>query len=446
MKTKIALVSSILALILFPLGIIVLYPSILPVYAPVHPLAREKLVLAYYYPWYANSTNYNDPARGITESEDPNGWIRWVGYNYTLAPTLTEEDIFYWEHGRERNYSMASVAHWPKEGMFDSSDPDYILRTFEKCRRAGIDVLICDYGNHLGWQNNIMNNTMTIADELLARGEWAPKITFMVGTTENYAGYCDWHAAEHNLTIGDGGDCLAFHIGYAMDLILKHPSCFKVDGKPVIFTWSHYVPGIEIWTSAMNKLRQKYDFFLLADWGYYKPGPIPPAWLALVDGVVHYNPVGHLSNIGPVPNYPNKYTNLWWLDWANDPSDPNKGIAPEIVQHSEIISPTIRQMYANLDRYLRLNGKFFAPTVIPGYDDRMIYPHARSYVGRTGTTNYGLRQTYDGMWEDALASDPSWVVICSWNEWHEGTEIDESVEYGDFYIQRTGYYANLLKT
>jgi hypothetical protein len=413
---------------------------------PIHPLAKEKLVLAYYYAWYANATNYTDLDRGIFEHGDPTQWIRWVGYNYSIAPNLTKEEEFYWQYGNERNFSMASVAHWPKEGMFDSSDPEYIKRTFQKCKEAGIDVLICDYGNWLGWQNEIINNTMTVADELIMAGEWAPKITILWGVSRtDFPNYCDWHAETHNLTKGNGADCMFFHFSYIMDIMLKHPSCFKVEGKPVIFTWSHYVPGYELWAEAMTRMRAKYDFYLLADWGYYKPGPIPPKWLDLVDGVIYYNPVGYLFNSGPVPNTPNKYTNLWWLDWANDIDDPNKGVAPAITRHNEVQSPTIRQMYQNMNRYLRQNGKFFAPTVIPGYDDRMIYPHADSYVGRANTTNYGPRQTYDGMWEDALACDPYWVVICSWNEWHEGTEIDESVEYGKYYIDRTEYYANQFK-
>jgi hypothetical protein len=442
-----------------PLLIIVLISGFLPIFydlfydslirsqLPVHSLAKQKYVLAYYYPWYANATNYTDPARGIFEHGQGTEWIRWVGYNYTIAPNLTEQDIFYWRYGKERNYSMASVAHWPVEGMFDSSDPEYILRTFEKVRQAGIDVLICDYGNWLGWQNEIINNTMTVADELLKQGKWAPKITMLMGVSRtDYQEYCNWHADSHNITKNNGEECLAFHFSYMYEIMLQHESFFKVDGKPVIFTWSHYVPGYELWKNAMTILRQKYDFYLLADWGYYKPGPIPEKWLELVDGVVYYNPVGYLYNSGPVPNTPNKYQNLWWLDWKNDPQDPNKGVAPEITRHSHLQSPTIRQMYINMDRYMRNRGKFFAPTVISGYDDRMIYPHADSYVGRTHTTNYGARQTYDGMWEDALASNPSWVVICSWNEWHEGTEIDESVEYGRFYIDRTTYYSNLLKS
>nr|MDO8119002.1 hypothetical protein [Candidatus Sigynarchaeota archaeon] len=195
---------------------------------------------------------------------------------------------------------------------------------------------------------------------------------------------------------------------------------------------------------AMEMLREDYEFYIIVDWGYMKPGPPGPEWVDLFDGFVLYNPVGYLFNDAPVPNAPNKYTNLFWLDWANS-NDPNKGVAPEIIRHSQIQSPTIKTMFRDVKRYYASLNKFWAPTVIPGYDDRMIYPHEHSYVGRNHTTNYGARLTYDGMWEDALAIDPPWVMVCSWNEIHEGTEIDASVEYGDLFINRTAYYSGIFK-
>jgi len=45
------------------------------------------------------------------------------------------------------------------------------------------------------------------------------------------------------------------------------------------------------------------------------------------------------------------------------------------------------------------------------------------------------------LWEEALRANPDWVLITSWNEWHEGSEIEPSWEYGDLYIRLTGRYA-----
>jgi len=35
----------------------------------------------------------------------------------------------------------------------------------------------------------------------------------------------------------------------------------------------------------------------------------------------------------------------------------------------------------------------------------------------------------------AIKADPDWVLITSWNEWHEGSEIEPSWEDGDAYLK-----------
>jgi hypothetical protein len=48
--------------------------------------------------------------------------------------------------------------------------------------------------------------------------------------------------------------------------------------------------------------------------------------------------------------------------------------------------------------------------------------------------------------EAALATDPQWaVLVTSWNEWPEGTQIEPSTTYGDFYLQLTAEFARRLK-
>jgi len=42
--------------------------------------------------------------------------------------------------------------------------------------------------------------------------------------------------------------------------------------------------------------------------------------------------------------------------------------------------------------------------------------------------------------EEAIKAKPDWVLITSWNEWHEGSEIEPSLEYGDKYLSLTQEY------
>ena len=59
--------------------------------------------------------------------------------------------------------------------------------------------------------------------------------------------------------------------------------------------------------------------------------------------------------------------------------------------------------------------------------------------------NGGNGTFYRDMWEKVMLSDPQWVLITSFNEWHEGTEIEPSLDYGDLYLNLTKYYYSLFE-
>ncbi|GAF89798.1 unnamed protein product, partial [marine sediment metagenome] len=83
-------------------------------------------------------------------------------------------------------------------------------------------------------------------------------------------------------------------------------------------------------------------------------------------------------------------------------------------------------------------GKISAITVIPGYDDTKIRKPGLA-VGRYGG------KLYRAQWEEAVKADPHWVLITSFNEWHEGSEIEPSVQYGRQYLDLTAEYAKSFK-
>jgi glycoprotein endo-alpha-1,2-mannosidase len=62
-------------------------------------------------------------------------------------------------------------------------------------------------------------------------------------------------------------------------------------------------------------------------------------------------------------------------------------------------------------------GLLCAPSVGPGYDARRATGDTRLRPRRQGAT-------YDSMWRGAIRSRPDVVTITSYNEWHEGTQIE----------------------
>lgn len=72
----------------------------------------------------------------------------------------------------------------------------------------------------------------------------------------------------------------------------------------------------------------------------------------------------------------------------------------------------------------------FVATVFPGFDDQIIRKR-NAVVPRNGT------KTYENSWETAARSRPDWIFISTWNEWHEGSEIEPSREHADACLRHT---------
>jgi hypothetical protein len=80
--------------------------------------------------------------------------------------------------------------------------------------------------------------------------------------------------------------------------------------------------------------------------------------------------------------------------------------------------------------------RVWAATVSPGYDDTNI-PTRLSPIFRDRAGG----AYYDTQWRAAIASRPDWVMVTSWNEWYENTQIETSERYGDEYVRRTAAWA-----
>ena len=83
--------------------------------------------------------------------------------------------------------------------------------------------------------------------------------------------------------------------------------------------------------------------------------------------------------------------------------------------------------------------KLWVATVMPGYNDVAIRPNSGFARGRDDGAYYAQS------WQAAIASNPNWVVITSFNEWPEGSYIEPSAAYGDAYIGLTAQFGGQYK-
>jgi hypothetical protein len=82
----------------------------------------------------------------------------------------------------------------------------------------------------------------------------------------------------------------------------------------------------------------------------------------------------------------------------------------------------LQHFYAGLVASAKRSDLIFIPCVSPGFNINRTF-HVKSEFHRSRR----LGRTYDDWWEKVVAADANYVAIISFNEWHEGTEIEPAV-------------------
>ena len=93
--------------------------------------------------------------------------------------------------------------------------------------------------------------------------------------------------------------------------------------------------------------------------------------------------------------------------------------------------------FASAGVQLRALNSIFSPSVGPGYVDTRAIPGSSRDLARDGGARYDL------MWSRAVNASPDWVSISTFNEWHEGSQIEPAIPFrvgGYTYRDFTGDY------
>jgi len=166
-------------------------------------------------------------------------------------------------------------------------------------------------------------------------------------------------------------------------------------GKPVIFIWDPLGGGRTLATWA--DVRARVDPH---DQTIWSAEGTDPALLGVFDGI-------HLFSAG------------YWGILAGNMAAVDQGFR------------------AKVDAYNQAHGtrKIWAAGVQPGYDDRRVPGRQNTYVvPRDGGA------TYRTSWTAAMASNPDWITISTFNEWLEGGMIEPSIHYGGPYLTLTEHF------
>ena len=182
---------------------------------------------------------------------------------------------------------------------------------------------------------------------------------------------------------------------HALNVHASRPAYLRVGGKPVIFFWRPHIWSVETWRNIRAQVDPNHTSIWIAE-------GVDMAYQAVFDG-------HHLYSNTWNPPTDLDYTNQKFARWVQE----------------------ARQRYGAT--------KYWVATVMPGYDDT-----------RTGRANAFARSReggayYERSWQSAIASQPDWIVITSFNEWPEGTYIEPSVAYGERFLDLTATWSQRFK-
>lgn len=193
----------------------------------------------------------------------------------------------------------------------------------------------------------------------------------------------------------------------------QHPAFYRNNGKPWFFIYDSYLTRVDEWASLL-KPKGKFtirntqlDAVMIGLW--VKQGEEEFFKNSGFDGFYTYFGATNFTYGSSPENW------SYMQQWAN--------------QHHQI----------------------FIPCVGPGYIDTRVRPWNAATIRDRDNGKY-----YDGMFGNAITSKAKYIGITSFNEWHEGTQIEPAIPFKDpgfhyldysplapdYYLKRTAYWVD----
>lgn len=286
--------------------------------------------------------------------------------------------------------------YYPADGLYSSNSRSDVTRQVRQMARAGIDVIAATWWGIGDYSDRSLELLFDVA------AEHDMKVCFHI---EPFP--------------GRNADTTREAIVYLLDKYSRHPAlyrCAALDNRPLIYLYDSYLSPSEDWASifkadgASTVRGTPYDVAAIGLW--VKMDEMAFMLDGGFDGFYTYFATDGFTYGSTVNNWP------------------------------------------ELARLARRHHLLFIPSVGPGYIDTRIRPwNDRNTRGREEGAYY------DRMFRAALKTGTPIISITSFNEWHEGTQIEPATpkeipgyvyeDYKphppDYYLERTRYWTDQQK-
>ena len=272
----------------------------------------------------------------------------------------------------------------PELGEYNDREPAIINQHLDWSRFAGIDFWVTSW-----WGPNSREDITTL-DHILTHPNLDDiKIALFyetTGRTDNFSQYQN----------------LAPDIEYIADHYFDHPNYLKINGRPVLFIYLTRVLSYNgNLQSSLTTMRDAasargYDIFLIGDQVFGSP-PTVAGDIALLDAVTNYDVYGSMGASG--------YATQSAVDAYYTAQAGWKSLAQSV-------------------------GTDFIPGAAPGFNDKGVR-EGHAILSRKLTASDEFGSLFRAMMLEAKNHvDPdlsNMLMITSWNEWHEDTQIEPVV-------------------
>ena len=306
----------------------------------------------------------------------------------------------------------------PSLGLYDSHSNSVVSQHIEWGKRAGITAFSVSWHGKGSNTDAQLKNSLKPAIEAQTIGESAIQFTVLFETPDilgvPHGKVIDFDG-EFSPGLTRGGKFLQ-EMNYLADNYFSSPGYHKIDEQPVVFLY--------LLRDAIN--HQAYFDTLKSN---MRARGIA---LYLVGDVMHWQePIGGTTVPGSKP-----------LDWRflrahfkaisgynlYDPYRyPANGLEGQFLSDVEVHWVKYKNQADDF-------GLRFVPFILPGYDDRDLRGEDRPILSRDDGAFYGR---YWEMARHFVDPDIPQVFLTSFNEWHEGTELEPSHRYGVSYLDMT---------
>jgi hypothetical protein len=265
----------------------------------------------------------------------------------------------------------------PQLGWYNQYTPSVISQHYKWARYAGINFFVTSYWGQNSAENYVIQSCMFDNPD---RGDIKLAVFLEVDA----------------ITISN----VANETVYLCNNYFNRPGYFRIDNKPVIFIYvtramsdanlATYITNLR--TAATSK---DYTVYIVGDEVWDGSGAFKSSRVSLMDAVTNYDVYG---NLGRARFVTDSILDTWqsrnvsWKSLAN-------GI-----------------------------GKQFIPAVSPGFNNRGIGSDLPASSRKLNNESSAFGTLFSGMLDRAkLTADMNMIMVTSWNEWHEDTQIEPTI-------------------